>query len=411
MGVEGLRFVITGAAVGIGAGTARLAAARGAKVVVSDMNDADGQALVEEICAAGGEAIYQHCDVTDEEQVKALMAATAEAFGGIDILHNNAGVHESILSSELSLESMSRATFERVMNINVTGVWLCAKYALPYLRESAAASIINAGSTSSLSGYPQCQAYGASKGAVMQLSKMLAVDLAPDKIRVNCYCPGSIHTQIVDNYLAAAYDHVRSAGGVTIADEVQVGFGRVGSHFWGFESQGVTPDIVTLGKPIGNGHPLGAVVTTPAIADAFANGMEYFNTCGGNPVSCAVGMAVLDVIEEEGLQAHAADVGTAFLAGLTALQREHALIGDVRGLGLFVGVELVLDRETLEPAGEHASYIANRMRDHGIFISTDGPMHNVLKLKPPMPFSRTDAGRVVVLLDNILREDALRVDH
>lgn len=206
MGVEGLRFVITGAAVGIGAGTARLAAARGAQVVVSDMNDADGQALVEEICGAGGEAIYQHCDVTDEEQVKALMAAAAEAFGGIDILHNNAGVHESILSSELSLESMSRATFERVMNINVTGVWLCAKYALPYLRESAAASIINAGSTSSLSGYPQCQAYGASKGAVMQLSKMLAVDLAPDKIRVNCYCPGSIHTQIVDNYLAAAPD-------------------------------------------------------------------------------------------------------------------------------------------------------------------------------------------------------------
>src|SRR5210317_194914 len=145
MGVEGLRFVITGSAVGIGAGTARLAAARGAKVVVSDMNDADGQALAEEICAAGGEAIYQHCDVTDEEQVKALMAAAAEAFGGIDILHNNAGVHESILSSELSLESMSRATFERVMNINVTGVWLCAKYALPYQRESTAASIINAG--------------------------------------------------------------------------------------------------------------------------------------------------------------------------------------------------------------------------------------------------------------------------
>jgi len=206
MGVEGLRFVITGSAVGIGAGTARLAAARGAKVVVSDMNDADGQALVEEICAAGGEAVYQHCDVTDEGQVQALMAAAAEAFGGIDILHNNAGVHESMLSSELSLESMSRDTFERVMNINVTGVWLCSKYALPYLRESTNASIINAGSTSSISGYPQCQAYGASKGAVMQLSKMLAVDLAPDKIRVNCYCPGSIHTQIVDNYLAAAPD-------------------------------------------------------------------------------------------------------------------------------------------------------------------------------------------------------------
>lgn len=206
MSVNGLRFVITGSAVGIGAGTARLAASRGAQVVVSDMNDEQGQALVEEIRTAGGEAIYQHCDVTDEEQVQALMAAASEAFGGIDILHNNAGVHESMLSGELSLATMSRDTFEKVMAVNVTGVWLCAKYALPYLRQSDCASIINAGSTSSLSGYPQCQAYGASKGAVMQLSRMLAVDLAPDGVRVNCYCPGSIHTQIVDKFLAAAPD-------------------------------------------------------------------------------------------------------------------------------------------------------------------------------------------------------------
>ncbi len=206
MGVDGLRFVITGSAVGIGAGTARLAASRGARVVVSDMNDEDGRQLVDEINNAGGEAIYQHCDVTDDAQVEALMAAAEEAFGGIDILHNNAGVHESTLGGELSLESMSRETFEKVMSINVTGVWLCSKYALPYLRKSDCASIINAGSTSSLSGYPQCQAYGASKGAVMQLTKMLAVDLAPDKIRVNCYCPGSIHTRIVDNFLAAAPD-------------------------------------------------------------------------------------------------------------------------------------------------------------------------------------------------------------
>ena len=206
MGVESLRFVITGGAAGIGAGTARLAASRGAKVVVSDMNDEAGEALVAEIKAAGGEAVYQHCDVTDEAQVQALMSAAAEAFGGIDILHNNAGIHESMITENLSLEHMSRASFEQVMGVNVTGVWLCAKYALPYLRESSNASIINAGSTSSLSGYPQCQAYGASKGAVMQLSKMLAVDLAPDGIRVNCYCPGSIHTQIVDKFLAAAPD-------------------------------------------------------------------------------------------------------------------------------------------------------------------------------------------------------------
>ncbi len=206
MGVEGLRFVITGGAVGIGAGTAKLAASRGAKVVVSDMNDEPGLALVEEIRAAGGEAVYQHCDVTDDDQVQALMAAAAEAFGGIDVLHNNAGIHESMLTQELSLETMTRDTFEKVIGVNLTGVWLCAKYALPYLRASDNASIINAGSTSSLSGYPQCQAYGASKGAVMQLSKMLAVDLAPDGIRVNCYCPGSIHTQIVDKFLEAAPD-------------------------------------------------------------------------------------------------------------------------------------------------------------------------------------------------------------
>jgi len=206
MGVEGLRFVITGGAVGIGAGTARLAASRGARVVVSDLNDEPGRVLVEEIRAAGGEAVYHHCDVTDEGQVQALMAEAANAYGGIDVLHNNAGIHESMISGDLSLETMSRATFEKVMGVNVMGVWLCAKYALPYLRESGNASIINAGSTSSLAGYPQCQAYGASKGAVMQLSKMLAVDLAPDGIRVNCYCPGSIHTQIVDNFLAAAPD-------------------------------------------------------------------------------------------------------------------------------------------------------------------------------------------------------------
>lgn len=206
MSVEGLRFVITGSAVGIGAGTAHLAASRGARVMVSDMNDEAGKQLAAKIRESGGEALYHHCDVTDEAQVEDLMRVADDAFGGIDILHNNAGVHESILSDKLSLETMSRATFEKVMDINVTGVWLCAKYALPYLRKSDHASIINAGSTSSHSGYPQCQAYGASKGAVMQLTKMLAVDLAPDRIRVNCYCPGSIQTQIVDNFLAAAPD-------------------------------------------------------------------------------------------------------------------------------------------------------------------------------------------------------------
>ena len=208
-------------------------------------------------------------------------------------------------------------------------------------------------------------------------------------------------------YLARAFDHVHSAGGVCIADEVQIGFGRAGSHFWAFDAMEAVPDIVTLGKPIGNGYPLAAVVTTRAVADSFANGMEYFNTFGGNPVASAVGLAVLDVIEEEDLQANAHVVGARLLASLRELLPRHDLIGDVRGLGLYVGVELVLDPVTLEPAANEASYTINRMRDHGILMSTDGPLHNVLKLKPPMCFSAADADRLVETLDRILGEDAL----
>ncbi len=216
-------------------------------------------------------------------------------------------------------------------------------------------------------------------------------------------CGGQI--VLPDGYLKDAYRCVHAAGGVCIADEVQVGFGRVGSHFWGFETQGVVPDIVTMGKPIGNGHPLAAVVTTPEIADAFNNGMEYFNTYGGNPVSCAIGLAVLDVIEDEQLQARALHIGNHLLDGLRALQQKYPLIGDVRGLGLFVGIELVLDRETLAPAAEQASYIANRARQRGILLSTDGPLHNVLKIKPPLVFNEADADALVATLDDILTED------
>lgn len=207
------------------------------------------------------------------------------------------------------------------------------------------------------------------------------------------------------NYLKEAYRAVRSAGGVCIADEVQIGFGRVGTHFWGFETQGVVPDIVTMGKPIGNGHPLGAVVTTPEIATSFDNGMEYFNTFGGNPVSCAIGMAVLDVIEQEHLQEHASTVGAHLINGLHALMENHPLIGDVRGLGLFLGIECVLDRETLTPASEQATYIVNRLKDYSILLSTDGPFHNVLKIKPPLVFSRKDADFLVVALEKVLAED------
>ena len=208
-----------------------------------------------------------------------------------------------------------------------------------------------------------------------------------------------------EGFLADAFAHVRAAGGVCIADEVQTGFGRVGSHFWAFETQGVVPDIVTMGKPAGNGHPLAIVVTTPAIADAFANGMEYFNTFGGNPVSCEIGLAVLDVIAEERLQENARAVGDHLMARLRALAASHPAIGDVRGLGLFIGVELVRDREARTPAPRIAGYVAERMRDHGVLLSTDGPDHNVLKVKPPIVFSHRDADHLVDTLGSVLAED------
>ncbi len=213
-----------------------------------------------------------------------------------------------------------------------------------------------------------------------------------------------------DGFLAAAYARARAAGGVCIADEVQVGLGRVGSHMWAFETQGVVPDIVTIGKPIGNGHPLGAVVTTREIADAFANGMEYFSTFGGNPVSCAAGLAVLEVIEREGLQEHARVVGMHLLDGLRDLVARHPMAGDARGLGLFLGLELVAGAapDGPIPAPDQAAYVANRMRDRGILVSTDGPDRNVIKIKPPLCFSQGDADRLAETLDRILQEDYLR---
>ena len=212
-----------------------------------------------------------------------------------------------------------------------------------------------------------------------------------------------------EGYLRSAFEHTRAAGAVCVADEVQVGFGRVGTHWWGFEVQGAVPDIVTLGKPIGNGHPLGAVVTTRAIADAFDNGMEYFNTFGGNPVSCAIGLAVLDVIEVEGLMENARVVGERFQDGLRELAASHPIIGDVRGLGLFIGAELVRDPETREPATEEASAIVNEMRERGILLSTDGPFENVIKIKPPLVFTAEDADRVVGELGAVLAKDAFAV--
>ncbi len=219
-------------------------------------------------------------------------------------------------------------------------------------------------------------------------------------------CGGQI--VLPDDYWKHAFQYVRNAGGVCIADEVQVGFGRSGSHFWAFELQDVVPDIVTVGKPMGNGHPMALVVTTPEIANAFHNGMEYFNTFGGNPVSCAIGKAVLDVIEKEQLQQNAEVVGKKLMQGFQGLKQKYPLIGDVRGQGLYLGVELVKDRQTLEPAAREADYIINRMRDHGILLSTDGPLHNVLKLKPPMVFTEENANEVISVLEKILKEDCLQ---
>jgi 4-aminobutyrate aminotransferase-like enzyme len=217
----------------------------------------------------------------------------------------------------------------------------------------------------------------------------------------------SVAGQIVfpPGYLAEAYKHVRAAGGVCIADEVQVGFGRLGTHFWGFESQSVIPDIVVLGKPIGNAFPLAAVITTAEIAASFNNGMEFFSTFGGNPVACAAGLVVLDVLEEEHLQENALRVGNYLIARLKSMQGKHALIGDVRGVGLFLGLDLVLDRTTRKPAPKQASYVVNRLRDRGILTGTDGPHHNILKLRPPLIFSQVDADLFVATLDNILGED------
>lgn len=217
----------------------------------------------------------------------------------------------------------------------------------------------------------------------------------------------SVGGQIVfpPDYLAEVYRHVRAAGGVCIADEVQVGFGRLGTDFWGFETQGVVPDIVVLGKPIGNAFPLAAVITTAEIAASFDNGMEFFSTFGGNPVSCAAGLAVLDVVEEEQLQQNALRVGSGLIARLKGLQERHAVIGDVRGSGLFLGLDLVRDRGAREAATEQASYVCNRLRERGILAGTDGPFHNVIKLRPPLIFSEADAELFVTTLDEILEED------
>ncbi len=205
-----------------------------------------------------------------------------------------------------------------------------------------------------------------------------------------------------DGYLQAAYAHVRAAGGICIADEVQVGYGRLGAHFWGFEQQGVVPDIVTIAKATGNGHPVAAVITTTAIADALQGQGGFFASVGGSPVSCEIGMAVLDVIEEEGLQENALVVGRALRAGLDELVARHELAGAAHGMGLYLGLDLVRDRESKEPAREEAYAICERLRERGAIVQPTGDGENVLKLKPPLVFERRDVDWLLETLDDVL---------
>ncbi|XP_050477664.1 alanine--glyoxylate aminotransferase 2-like [Bombus huntii] len=215
------------------------------------------------------------------------------------------------------------------------------------------------------------------------------------------------------NYFRNVYKHVREAGGVCIADEVQVGFGRVGSHMWAFQLYGedAIPDIVTVGKPMGNGHPVAAVITTPAIAGSFKDtGIEYFNTYGGNPVSCAIANAVMEVIERENLQENALKVGNHLMTELRKLAKRRKIIGDVRGVGLFAGIELVSDRIERSPATSEAKHVVSRMKDRKILISSDGPDDNILKLKPPMVFTIENVNHLVSTLDEVLEEVDIGVE-
>jgi 4-aminobutyrate aminotransferase-like enzyme len=203
-------------------------------------------------------------------------------------------------------------------------------------------------------------------------------------------------------FMRRAVDLVHAAGGLYIADEVQGGFGRTGRQMWGHEQYGVVPDLVTLGKPMGNGHPVSGVVGQADLIREFGGKVMYFNTFGGNPVSCAAANAVLDVIENEKLQEHACIVGDYVMAGLERLARRHSIIGEARGKGMFFAVDLVRDHKTREPAGAEAKRVINTMRDRGVLISRIGPHDNILKIRPPMPFTKENADVLLATLDDVL---------
>ena len=218
-------------------------------------------------------------------------------------------------------------------------------------------------------------------------------------------CP-SVGGQIIPpvGYLQGVYERIRKAGGVCIADEVQTGLGRLGSNYFAFEAQDVLPDIVVLGKPIGNGHPIGVVISTQEIAAAFAKGPEFFSTFGGSTLSCRTGKTVLDIVDDEGLMQNAEEMGVRLMAGLTTLAAEHDLIGDVRGQGLFIGVEMGTDRTTRKPATRQTGYVLNRMREGRILIGCEGPDNNILKIRPPLTIDAEDVDMLLDRLGTILAE-------
>jgi len=207
-------------------------------------------------------------------------------------------------------------------------------------------------------------------------------------------------------YLAKAIGIVRQAGGLFVADEVQPGFGRLGSHFWGFDSHGVVPDIATMGKPMGNGYPISAVVTSADVIESFQQDSHYFNTFGGTPVACAAALAVLDIIEQQDLQAKALETGSYLLEGLKKLATEQHLIGDIRGGGLFIGIDLVRERESREPATTETEKAVNMLSQHGVLIGSTGHYDNVLKIRPPMVFSKANADLLLQKLKMVLHKVA-----
>ena len=218
-------------------------------------------------------------------------------------------------------------------------------------------------------------------------------------------CGGQV--ELPEGFLKSVYAQVKKAGGLCISDEVQTGFGRVGRTFWGFELHDVIPDIITLGKPLGNGHPVAAVVCSHKVANKFANGMEFFNTFGGNPVSCAIAKEVIEVVFDQQLQSNALKVGEYLKSELKRLANKHPIMGSIRGQGLFLGIELVSKNK--DPLAEQASYLVNRMKKNGVLLGIDGPDNNVIKIKPPIVFSKQNSKLLIITLSKILKEDFMKI--